>query len=67
MAEGILAAVRKDPAWNDQTHSISADNDELSAGERQHRPQAERRERAGNAQTNQRYDRKSQLQLSPSQ
>lgn len=29
MAEGILAAVKKDPAWNDQTHSISAENDEL--------------------------------------
>ena len=29
MAEGILAAVEKDPAWNDQTHSISAENDEL--------------------------------------
>jgi 4-hydroxyacetophenone monooxygenase len=29
MAEGILAAVKKDPAWNDQTHAISAENDEL--------------------------------------
>jgi 4-hydroxyacetophenone monooxygenase len=29
MAEGILAAVRKDPSWNDQTRSISAENDEL--------------------------------------
>ncbi len=29
MAEGILAAVKKDPAWNDQKHSISAENDEL--------------------------------------
>jgi 4-hydroxyacetophenone monooxygenase len=29
MAEGILAAVKKDPAWNDQTRSISAENDEL--------------------------------------
>jgi 4-hydroxyacetophenone monooxygenase len=29
MAEGILAAVKKDPAWNEQTLSISAENDEL--------------------------------------
>ncbi len=29
MAEGILAAVRKDPAWNDQKQSISPENDEL--------------------------------------
>jgi 4-hydroxyacetophenone monooxygenase len=29
MAEGILAAVKKDPAWNDQKLSISAENDEL--------------------------------------
>ncbi len=29
MAEGILAAVKKDPAWNDQKQSISAENDEL--------------------------------------
>ena len=29
MAEGILAAVKKDPAWKDQKLSISAENDEL--------------------------------------
>ena len=29
MAEGILAAVQKDPSWNDQKLSISANNDEL--------------------------------------
>ena len=29
MAEGILAAVQKDPSWNDQKLSISAKNDEL--------------------------------------
>ena len=29
MAEGILAAVEKDPAWPDQRRSISANNDEL--------------------------------------
>ena len=29
MAEGILAAVKKDPAWNEQKLSISAENDEL--------------------------------------
>jgi 4-hydroxyacetophenone monooxygenase len=29
MAEGILAAVRKDPAWNDNQHAISQQNDEL--------------------------------------
>ncbi|MEZ5557918.1 MAG: NAD(P)/FAD-dependent oxidoreductase [Pseudomonadales bacterium] len=28
-AEGLLAAVKKDPAWNDQKHSVSARNDEL--------------------------------------
>ena len=28
-AEGILFAVKKDPAWNGQNHSISQENDEL--------------------------------------
>ncbi len=28
-AEGLLAAVKRDPAWNDQTRSVSARNDEL--------------------------------------